>query len=107
MEIEEIIKRRAKMDIELDINCGELWGEDEIVNCIGEITQKLRETFDILGNYRGANLDTQIQYREPTSEDIGLWQEMYRIEKMFHILAVQDSRNRKIKNGTFQFDPVV
>lgn len=93
------------MDIRLDVQSGELWGEEEIVGCEEEIRQKLRETFKILGDARGANLGSHIENMEPTVEDVKLWQETYRIEKMLHILAGQDRRhNKEIK---FQFDPVV
>ncbi len=90
-QIEKIIRRRAQMDVRLDVGANQLWGEEEIVNCTQEIQIKLEETFDILGS--GANLGGEITHHLVTTEDIHTWQEEYRIEKMLYILAMSDKRS--------------
>lgn len=104
--IEEIVKRRAQMDIRLDIQCGELWGEEEIVNCRKEIQKKLSDTFAIFNRVNAgisiANPDEVAQMK------IELWQQTYRTEKIFHVLSGKDERMEDIEQPVSRaFYPVV
>lgn len=102
MKIEEIVKRRAKMDFKMDIQSGELWGEDEIVNCIDEITEKIKQTLKtFLKMTNNDELKFQIENAlygndEKTLYLIEVWQEQYRLEKMIYILERNDSRNKEV-----------
>ena len=91
-QVERIIRRRAQMDVRLDIKAGELWGEEEIAYGAPEIQKKLEETFKIIGSERGAKLGGEITHHLVASEDILIWQEEYRIEKMLYILSRGDER---------------
>ena len=86
------------MDVRLDIKAGELWGEEEIAYGAPEIQKKLEETFKIIGSERGAKLGKELENRIISIVDISIWQEEYRIEKMFYILSRGDERVRDMES---------
>ena len=100
-KINEIIRRRAKMDCKLDtqdLKHFELWGEEEIKNCIDEIIEKIKSTLKLFSKMSEDEIIKKeiqkIVYGENELLDlVKIWQEQYRIEKMFYILANNDRRN--------------
>ena len=102
MEVEEIIRRRAKMDCKLDTQNFKLWGDEEIVGCVDEIAEKIKSTLKL---FCKMSADRELKKEmEQAIEDIvfhknverfvSVWQEQYRLEKMFYILAKNDRRNK-------------
>ena len=87
------------MDCKLDIQSRELWGEDEIAGCITEIEEKIKFTLKMfLKITNDENLQFQMKNALYGDDEkmlylIKIWQEQYRVEKMFYILSKEDRRN--------------
>ena len=105
MNIEDIVKRRAIMDCQLDVRSlkhFELWGEEEIKNCVDEILEKIKTTltlFEKMSDDKTLKIQINKVLEEFKEEKnivlhyVKIWQEQYRLEKMFYILSKEDRRN--------------
>ena len=51
-EVSELVKRRATMDVKLDIRNSTLWGEEEIDNDFEEIAKKIKVTNELLADLK-------------------------------------------------------
>ena len=115
MDIDKLIERRAVMDVHLDIQSDQLWGEEEIVNCIDEIKHKIRDTLYMISHVvtDDVNLEVAIKQLYKSGAEayykkyVSLWQQSYRVEKMFYSMATSDHRYEQItrKKGVSMMNP--
>ncbi len=104
MDVDKIIERRAVMDVRLDIQTDQLWGDDEIEGDVDEIKQKIRETIELVASIITNDVDLEVvakQLRESNGDSyykryVPLWQTSYRKEKAFFMMAAWDKRFDKI-----------
>lgn len=97
-EVSELVKRRATMDVKLDIRNSTLWGEEEIDNDFEEIAKKIKVTIEFL-TQRNTDYPAHVINADPYNY-IGIWQKTYRTEKRFYIMATHDKRVSKDGTGT-------
>ena len=103
MDLKAIIERRAAMDVRQDLQCGELWGEDEIIGDVDEIVDKIRDTAKTLSQIMDDDGDIhELSYlldknnRAITDVYVPIWQNAYRVEKAFFIMATRGRRFEKV-----------